>query len=188
MSRFNEAPADLTDEMLDQLEETLGYQFSDRGLLRRCLTHASAARTRLESNERLEFLGDAILGAVVCESLYAQFPESPEGELTRIKSVVVSRENCADVFEQLGLMPYLVLGRGITVNRKIPPSVLATVFEAIIGGLALDGGYEVARRFLVQVLEDSIISAAESATGPVADSAAFQSCSLSSGLGITSRA
>ncbi|MCA9080075.1 MAG: ribonuclease III [Planctomycetaceae bacterium] len=165
MSRFNEAPADLTDHMLAELEEKLRYQFSDKPLLRRCMTHASAAPTRLESNERLEFLGDSILGAVVCEVLFARFPESPEGELTRIKSVVVSRDTCAEVFESLDLMPYLILGRGITVNRSIPRSVLATVFEALVGGIVLDGGYEAAKTFLVDVMDASITAAAESSTG-----------------------
>ena len=82
-------PEDLSDEMLSRCEEIIGYQFRDRSLLRRCLTHASASKTRLDSNERLEFLGDAILGAVVCEALFNIFVSSPEGELTRIKSVVV---------------------------------------------------------------------------------------------------
>ena len=80
-------------EELDACEAILGYRFRDRDLLRCCLTHASAARTRIESNERLEFLGDSILGTVVCNMLYERFPEAAEGELTRIKSIVVSRTN-----------------------------------------------------------------------------------------------
>ena len=79
------------DENLSACEKALDYQFQDRSLLLRCLTHSSIARTRLDSNERLEFLGDAILGTVVCELLFHRFPEKTEGELTRIKSVVVSR-------------------------------------------------------------------------------------------------
>jgi ribonuclease-3 len=82
------------DEVLSACEQSLEYQFRDRLLLQRCLTHSSIARTRLESNERLEFLGDAILGSVVCELLFHRFPEKTEGELTRIKSVVVSRTTC----------------------------------------------------------------------------------------------
>jgi len=82
---------DLTDEMMVQCENALDYHFQNRELLRNCLTHASGANHRLASNERLEFLGDAILGAVVCEMLYQRFPEDTEGELTRIKSIVVSR-------------------------------------------------------------------------------------------------
>ncbi len=165
MSQFLDAPAALSEELLSTLEEKLGHRFRDRSLLRRCLTHASAARTRLESNERLEFLGDAILGSVICEALFHRFPDSPEGELTRIKSVVVSRETCALVFVELELEPYLVLGKGITVNRKIPQSVLATVFEALVGGLVLDGGYEVAGRFIIRAMNNVVTAAAESTTG-----------------------
>ncbi len=76
-------------------EEALQYKFRDRAMLELALTHASVARTRIESNERLEFLGDAILGGIICEALYLRFPEYPEGELTRIKSSLVSRNTCA---------------------------------------------------------------------------------------------
>src|SRR5271157_2591635 len=94
-------------------EEALQYRFRDRGLLELALTHASISRTRIESNERLEFLGDAILGGIICEALYHRFPEYPEGELTRIKSSLVSRNTCARVAEQLGLADFLLLGKGL---------------------------------------------------------------------------
>ena len=79
----------------------------------RCLTHSSIARTRLDSNERLEFLGDAILGTIVCELLFHRFPEKTEGELTRIKSVVVSRTTCAKLTLDLNLGDFLRLGKGL---------------------------------------------------------------------------
>ena len=158
-------PEDLSDETLARCEEIIGYQFRDRDLLRRCLTHASAAKTRLDSNERLEFLGDAILGAVVCEALFNLFASSPEGELTRIKSVVVSRATCARVVKKLKLEPFLVLGRGISVHHRIPGSVLAAAFEALIGGIYLDGGYQAAGDFVMRTVEDEISAAAESAVG-----------------------
>src|SRR5580765_569266 len=101
---------DLTDEMLEQCETALSYRFQNRDLLRNCLTHASGANHRLASNERLEVLGDAILGTIVCEMLYHRFPEEPEGELTRIKSIVVSRNTCAKVSEALGLPGFLLMG------------------------------------------------------------------------------
>ncbi len=82
---------------LEACEERLGYTFADRGLLESALTHASGAENRLASNERMEFLGDAILGAVVCERLFHDFPEYLEGELTRLKSIVVSRLTCAKI-------------------------------------------------------------------------------------------
>ena len=150
---------------LDTCQSILGYRFRDSSLLVRCLTHASAARTRLESNERIEFLGDAILGAIVCEALYDQFPESPEGELTRIKSVVVSRATCARVVRDLNLEQFFVLGKGISHHQPTPSSVLATAFEALIGGLYLDGGYDVAREFVLRVVREEIVQAAESSVG-----------------------
>ena len=80
---------------LDECQEVLGYAFRDPAMLREALTHASGANHRLSSNERLEFLGDAILGAVVCDLLFRKYPDYQEGELTRIKSIVVSRLTCA---------------------------------------------------------------------------------------------
>lgn len=160
-----EAPEELSAERLKDCEAVLGYAFDDPRLLLRCLTHASASRTRLESNERLEFLGDAILGAAVCEALFERFPDSSEGELTRIKSVVVSRATCARIIRELNLQPYLVLGKGISAHVHVPNSVLATAFEAIIGGIYLDGGYDAAREFVIRVLQDEMTRAAESAIG-----------------------
>ncbi|MCA8995812.1 MAG: ribonuclease III [Planctomycetaceae bacterium] len=156
-----ESDVTLTPDLISDCERVLGYVFTDRGLLARCLTHASAARTRLESNERLEFLGDAILGAIVCELLYHQYPESSEGELTRIKSVVVSRETCARMIEDLGLMPFLVLGKGIATHDQVPMSVLATAFEAILGAIYIDGGFESARQFVLHALGDDVERAAD---------------------------
>ena len=88
-------------EQLELCETRIGYEFSDRQLLLSALTHASGAQHRLASNERLEFLGDAILGAIVCEMLYHQYPNQLEGSLTKIKSVVVSRQTCANVTERM---------------------------------------------------------------------------------------
>ena len=88
---------------LDDCQEKIGYTFQDRNLLRAALTQSSGATHRLDSNERLEFLGDAILGAIICESLFLQFPKDLEGELTRIKSEVVSRQTCARLSESLQL-------------------------------------------------------------------------------------
>ncbi len=146
-------------------EGILEYQFRSPELLTRCLTHASAARTRLDSNERLEFLGDAILGAVICEMLFELFPSSSEGELTRIKSVVVSRTTCARLVRELNLHEHLILGKGISAHSNIPSSIFATAFEAIIGGIYIDGGYAAAREFIRRVMADDVNDAAESAIG-----------------------
>ena len=153
------------EELLSACEESLGYQFRDRTLLRRCLTHSSIARTRLDSNERLEFLGDAILGTIVCELLFHRFPEKTEGELTRIKSVVVSRTTCAKLSVDLRLGDFLQLGKGLSDFDRIPLSIQAAVFESIVAGLYLDGGIEVARTFLVRMIGPEIDRTVESTHG-----------------------
>ena len=103
------APPLAAESVLERCERRLGYVFADKLLLRASLTHASGAEHRLASNERLEFLGDAILGFVVCEMLFRQFPQYLEGDLTKVKSVVVSRQTCAKVSEALGLQEFLIL-------------------------------------------------------------------------------
>ena len=133
---------------LEACEQRLGYRFNDRDLLASALTHASGADSRLASNERMEFLGDAILGGIVCEQLFREFPHQLEGELTRLKSIVVSRQTCAKISASLNLEEFLILGKGMTTNPKVPASVLAAVLEAIIAAIFLDGGHEAAREFV----------------------------------------
>ena len=153
----------MTDEQsIDRAEEILGHAFQDRGLLHRALTHASLVESRLESNERLEFLGDAVLGMVICESLYHDFPEALEGEMTKIKSMVVSRSNCARVADRMGLGELLRLGKGMSNRRSLPRSVVAAVFESLIGAVYVDGGLEAARDFILRTLGDDTERAAES--------------------------
>jgi ribonuclease-3 len=150
------------EEKLSHCEAALQYEFRDRELLQRCLTHASVAKTRLASNERLEFLGDSILGTIVCEALYHRFPEYPEGELTRIKSALVSRIHCAKISRQLGLDRFLLLGKGLSGYQKIPGSIMAAVFESLVAGVYLDGGLEAARRFVERLMGPEIERAAGS--------------------------
>jgi ribonuclease-3 len=133
-------------------EEALQYQFRDRPLIELALTHASVARTRIESNERLEFLGDAILGAIICEILYHRFPDFPEGELTRIKSSLVSRTTCAVVANQLGLSRFLILGKGLLTHQHIPSSILAGVFESVVAAVYLDGGPAAVNAFVERAM------------------------------------
>lgn len=145
-----------------RLEEMLDYRFIDGNLLIQAMTHSSLADHRLESNERLEFLGDAILGMVVCENLFRTFQQDLEGELTKIKSTVVSRHTCADVAKEMGLGELIQLGKGMTNRHELPGSVLAATFEALIGAIFLDGGLEVSRSFILSHLEPHINRAAES--------------------------
>src|SRR5262249_5901115 len=98
-------------EVLEECQNTIKYRFQNLKLFRAALTHASGADTGLASNERLEFLGDSVLGLVVCEQLYERFPEYQEGDLTKIKSAVVSRRACARISRDLNLGDFLFLGK-----------------------------------------------------------------------------
>lgn len=146
--------------LLAQCQEILEYRFANLDLLASALTHASSADSRVVSNERLEFLGDAVLGLVICEHLYQHFPQLLEGELTKIKSVVVSRRTCARISRSLGLERFLFLGKGMAVQPAIPSSVLADVFESLIAAIYLDGGMEAARTFVIVQLRAEIEKAA----------------------------
>jgi ribonuclease-3 len=145
-----------TTDVLAECEAVLGYNFQDRTLLFHCLTHASGAKTRLASNERLEFLGDSVLGLIVCEMLFKRFPEATEGELTRIKSILVSRTTCAKISLQLGCDRLIFVGKGLKVSERVPESVVAAVFESLIAGVYLDGGLEPARQLIERVMDPEI--------------------------------
>ncbi len=149
-----------SDNELLRCEQRVGYHFTDKSLLRGALTHASGAQHRLGSNERLEFLGDAILGYIICEMLYERFPSLLEGDLTKIKSVVVSRQNCAKVSRSLGLDEFMILGKGMTTNPTIPSSLHAGVLESMVAAICLDGGMEAARDFVRRFMTARIDSAA----------------------------
>lgn len=138
------------DDALARCQEALGYTFKDPQLLQAALTHASVANTRLESNERLEFLGDAILGLVVCEELFRVIPHALEGELTKIKSAVVSRRMCARVTRELGLGDLLFLGKGMISRTALPMSLLAAVFESLIAAVYLDSDFETVRAMILR--------------------------------------
>ena len=143
-------------DALETVQKIVAYRFGNLHLLESALTHASIAESRLESNERLEFLGDAVLGLVVCEELYNRFPQYLEGELTRIKSVVVSRETCARVAENLNLVEYLSLGKGIVELGRLPVSLAGCAYEAIVGAIYLDGGLAPAQRFILDHMAEEI--------------------------------
>src|SRR5688572_16044228 len=147
---------------VQRIEQLLGHQFSDLDLLKRSVTHASLVDSRLQSNERLEFLGDAVLGLVVCSYLYDEYDDLLEGEMTKIKSTVVSRRVCAEIALALGLAEWLRLGKGMSRHHALPSSVLAAVFESLVGALYLDGGLEKARAFILRTMENRIEDAARS--------------------------
>ena len=141
------------DEILSSCETRLGYQFRDRQLLRRCLTHSSSAETRLDSNERLEFLGDAVLGLVIVEHLFQTFPDEREGQLTQMKSWLVSRQTCARVARQLDAQSLILVGRGL---QNIPDSIMSAVVESLIAGVYLDGGLDAARTFILSSFREEL--------------------------------
>jgi ribonuclease III len=151
--------------VLAKLEKRIGYTFTDKNILLSALTHSSGAEHRLASNERLEFLGDAILGAVVCELLFRQYPDYLEGDLTKIKSIVVSRQTCTKISQALGMQEFLILGKGMTTHPSVPPSLLANVFESLIAAIYLDGSSEAAKAFIVEYVAPEIELAAGGETG-----------------------
>ncbi len=158
-------PESADSSLLEKLQQRIGYRFKDRLLLVAALTHASGAEHRLASNERLEFLGDAILGAAVCEMLYRQYPEYLEGDLTRVKSIVVSRLTCARISESLGMQEFLILGKGMTTHPSIPSSLLADVFESMVAAIYLDGGDQASRKFIRDHMGPEIERAVEGEVG-----------------------
>jgi len=143
-------------ELAAQAERLLAYDFQNRDLLVTSLTHSSVANSRVESNERLEFLGDAVLGMVVCEELYRRFGAWLEGDLTKVKSVVVSRRICAQIADEIGLTDLLILGNGVGVKAALPTSLRAAVFEAVIGAMFLDGGLAPAKRFILATMSSHL--------------------------------
>jgi ribonuclease-3 len=141
-------------------ESVLGYTFQRKELLRQALTHASGAAHRVASNERLEFLGDAVLGETICELLFERYPELLEGDLTKIKSVVVSRRTCAAISRLLKLDEFLIVGKGMSSSPVLPHSLLAGAFESVVAAIYLDGGRSAARAFIERFLAPEIEAAA----------------------------
>lgn len=134
------------------LERLLGHAFTRRDLLVTALTHSSWANERgdaLAHNERLEFLGDAVLELCVSEALFARFPEAPEGELTLLRSQLVNETSLAEAARRLSLEEHVLLGKGEeNQGGRGRSSLLSDVFEAVLGALFLDGGYAVAQDFV----------------------------------------
>ena len=158
-------PAQLADDArLGELEKRLGVRFKDRSLLRLALTHSSYLNENpgeaAESNERLEFLGDAVLGAAIGYRLFHDAPDAAEGDLTTIRSHVVRERALAGAARRLGLGEFLTLGRGEAANGgKERPSIVADAFEAVVGAVMEDQGYEAVSAFVVRCLEPEIAAA-----------------------------
>lgn len=139
--------------MISDLEKAIGYRFKNISLLQNALAHSSYANERwhnsLMSNERLEFLGDSILGMTVADFLYRTFPDRPEGELTRMRADMVCERTLAAVADRIGLGQHLLLGHGEEQGGgRSRPSILADAVESIIAACYLDGGFESAASFI----------------------------------------
>jgi len=153
-------------ETLHQIEQTIGYEFSDKNLLAKAFTHSSSVDNRLLSNERLEFLGDAVLAVVICQTLFERFPGYLEGDLTKIKSMLVSRGTCARIARKLGLHKFLKVGKGMASSRALSGSLAAGVLETTIAAIYIDGGFDAANSFVLRVFNSLIERAdAEQAQG-----------------------
>jgi ribonuclease III len=136
------------------LQTEIQYTFRDPALLRQALTHPSVAHEHgrmVRHNQRLEFLGDAVLGLVLTSELYDKFPNVSEGPLTKARAQMINRRTLAEQARQINLQDYLILSRGEEANRgRGRASALADAFEALIGAVFLDGGFEEARVFLLR--------------------------------------
>ena len=146
---------------LDLLQEQLGYRFRDPGLLRTALVHRSFLNESpgepAESNERFEFLGDAILDAVISRRLFDDYPAANEGWLTEVRSLLVRNETLGRLAERYALGRYVVMGKGVEAqDGRERPGILGRTLEALIGAIYLDGGQRAAQRFILRALADEL--------------------------------
>ncbi len=142
---------------LETAEQKIGTSFKDKALLKQAFTHRSYLNenknTGLEHNERLEFLGDAVLELVVTDFLFAKYPKKPEGELTALRSALVNSVMLASIGSDLDFNTYLLLSRGEAKDTgRARQYILANTFEAVVGAIYLDTGYDSARDFITRVL------------------------------------
>jgi ribonuclease-3 len=146
----------------NELQKILGVPFQQQELLTQALTHSSYANenpgTAPASNERLEFLGDAILGLIVAENLFLDFPAMAEGEMTRLRSILVKQETLARVAESIDLGDYLFLGKGEeSSGGREKPANLARALEALIAAVYLDHGFPVTEQFVLEILDAELL-------------------------------
>jgi len=147
---------------LEEFEQRLGHTFADGDLLRQALTHASFGhekRQRLPDNQRLEFLGDAVLQLAVTNELYGRFPAMTEGQLTKLRAQLVNKVHLQSVARELGLGEHLILGRGEEISQgRERGSILADAMEAVIGAVYAEAGWETARGIILRLLEPSLVA------------------------------
>lgn len=149
-----------------EIEEKIGYRFKDKTLLLTSFIHCSYFNENRESvrshNERLEFLGDAVLGLIMSEFIYKQYPDTPEGELSFFRSRIVDAHACAGFIKELFLGEYILLGKGERLNDgRGRDTIMADLFEALVGAIYLDGGLEAAKRVVLGGLKETIVQKLE---------------------------
>lgn len=162
-------------ERLSRAQEILGHEFNNKVLLRAALTHPSAVEGQpvSASYERLEFLGDSILGAVVARSLFESYPEFDEGKLTRLKVSLVSGATLSEVSHELGIDDIIIFGASETgTGARGLHSALENVYESVVGALYLDGGYDVTHEFVSRTLGPHMVP--ELAERPVSPKSRLQ--------------
>ncbi len=153
----------LSAESIASLEQRLGVTFSDKTMLLRSLSHRSwcSEHGDVESNERLEFLGDSVLGVVVTRFVFETFPDVSEGVLSEVRASVVNARSLAELAGELGLGEFLLLGRGEAAGGgSAKASILADALEAVIAAIYLDAGFEVAREFVLSLMREPILASA----------------------------
>ncbi len=138
----------------EKLEEAIGYHFKDESLLELAMTHSSYANEhKLESNERMEFLGDAVLELVSSEFLYNKYPDLPEGEMTRIRASFVCETALFAISDKINLSDYILLGKGEdATGGRDRASVVSDAFESLLGAIYLDGGFDSAKRVILDCI------------------------------------
>ena len=155
MSKSNDQGRKTPD--LSRLEATLGHSFSNRALLSTALTHIIAEATRVGSYQRLEFLGDRVLGLCVADMLFKRYPQAEEGDMSRRLADLVRKETCAEVAQGWNLGAFMKLGEGeILAGARKNKAILADACESVIGAVFLDGGYEVARALVERALGERL--------------------------------
>jgi ribonuclease III len=158
---MNPRPNHTRHAAIDAVQDKLGYRFRDRQLLEQALTHASVAEGahRIADNERLEFLGDRVLGLMIAQALMDAFPDAEEGELSRRFHTLVSRETCADVARQLGLGEAVRLAAGETKSGgRSNPTILGDTCEAVMAAVYLDGGYDAVVKGFGPLWRDALLN------------------------------
>ena len=146
---------------LEQFEDIIKYKFNNIELLRKAFTHSSYANEKhiekYDNNERLEFLGDAVLELVISDYIFKNYPHMPEGELTKLRAGTVCEGSLAERARDISLSDYIMLGKGEeTTGGRHRASILADAFEAVIGAVYLDGGFDAARRHILGQLESTV--------------------------------